>query len=1082
MRLRIYCAVLFTTFVQAVTAQTQANLTGRVVDPAGAIIAGASVTATNTDTAIPHTARSTQAGVYAIPFLPPGPYSLRVEAPGFKTTVRSGLVLEVSQSLEINIQMTPGTSTEVVTDTGKASGLDTQMDAGQTVSNQSVNNVPVESRRAGSLTKLSSGVAFKQESGVEDTPSFSVAGGRSQDQGWHLDGGSAQDNALGGPTNQLNPPSESLQEFRTETNSYSAEYGRSAGGHIVMTTKSGTNSFHGSAYEFVRNDAFDARTFFAQTPPPLRYNTFGAAGGGRIVKNKVFYFVNWESARKRNGSTFANNTVPTAAEVSGNFSGIKGLTIKDPLTGTAFPGNIIPTNRMDAIGKQIAAFYPTPNINTGTGLADSNNLIGNTSDAVRQDTVTTKFDYNINSKDKVYLRYTNADVQQRIRPVNTANPFADFRAEMHDTQQYNGVVDWVHTFSPTLINDFRFTYVNHAATTIFSQIDSGENAKIGLTGPINPADYPYITVAGYTSQGATKQFRDRGPSLTLYPSESFTWTKGRHEVKFGAEYRYSFNCDRYQQQPGGEFDFTAVGTGNGMASLLMGWVSSADVITAPELLGRIDIFGGYVQDKWTVSDRLTLNLGLRYEVEGPRWDRGGSQSGFNPTAINPVSNTPGIITFDGLNGVSKYANHWDLNNFGPRVGFAYRLANGWALRGGFGVFYDAEYGTVSTSRILTTGFGTNATFNSPDGGITPAFMLAQGMPAAAPINQTPSYGAVPVGGKPTTSPDYVSWDHATPYSLQWNFGLQHELKHGIVVEASYVANVGHKIAGNQLDINQIPLTDGHGPAKQSQTLRPFPQFSHVYMEADAFGNSSYNALNTKVEKRFAKGLMFMANYTWSKFLDNVTGGDDMNGTTTTYQSVYLQHLDKSYSGSDIPWSFAAHVVYELPFGKGRHFNQMNKVTEKVLGGWSMTGAYTQRAGLPWGVTELTNTSNTYSSSQRPNLVGDPNLPTDRSTGAKLTQYFNTAAFQAPAVSYFGNSARNVGFGPGMQQMDVSLEKEYRFREKYRLQLKIDNYNIANHANFANPATSQGGGDFGTIASLLAGAVPREFQFGLKLKF
>jgi hypothetical protein len=1081
-RLRAFCVILFTVFVQTVMAQNDANLTGRVEDQTGAIVVGATVTATNVDTGVPHSAKTTAAGVYAIPFLPPGPYELKVEAAGFKTALRSGVVLQISQALEINMKLTAGSASQVVNDTGSANALDTSMDQGQTVGKQSVDNVPVESRRALSLTKLDSGVAFKAETGIEDTPSFSVAGGRSQDQGWHLDGGSAQDNALGGPTNQLNPPSESLQEFRTETNSYSAEYGRSAGGHIVMTTKSGTNAFHGSAYEYVRNDAFDTRTFFAQTPPPLRYNTFGAAAGGRVIKNKLFYFINWESARKRNGSTFANNTVPTLAEVGGNFSGIKGLTIKDPLTGTAFPGNIIPASRLDPIGKQIAAFYPAPNINTGTGLADSNDYVNNVSDAVRQDTVTTKFDYNLSDKNKFYLRYTNSDVQNRIAPVFTANPFADFRAERHDTQQYNGVADWVHTFSPDLINNFSFTYVNHAAVTVFSQIDSGENAKIGLTGPINPDDYPYITVAGYSSQGAAKQFRDRGPSLTLKPSDSATWTKGRHEIKFGGEYTFSFNCDRYQQQPGGEFDFTTTGTGSGMASLLLGWVNTADVITAPELLGRIDAFGAYVQDKWTVSDRLTVNLGVRYEVEGPRWDRGGSQSGFNPTAINPVSNTPGVITFDGVNGVSKYANNWDLNNFGPRVGFAYRIADRWALRGGFGMFYDSEYGTVSTSRILTTGFGINASFNSPNSGTTPAFLLYQGMPAAAPITETAGYGAVPVGGKPTTSPDFVSPNHPTSYSLQWNFGIQHELRHGIVVEASYVANVSHKIAGNQIDINQIPLVDGHGPAVQSQTLRPFPQFSHVYEEADPFGNSSYHSLNAKLEKKFSKGLLFMANYTWSKFLDNITGGDDMNGTTTTYQSIYLQHLDKSYSGSDIPQSLAAHLVYELPFGKGRHFSGMSKLAENVVGGWSVTTAISLHSGLPWGVTELTNTSNTYSSALRANITCNPAISNFTSKAAMLSEDFNTSCFQAPPASYFGDSARNVGFGPGWEQIDGTLEKQWRFKERFNLQLRVDNYNITNRANFANPNSSQGSGSFGTIAALAAGAVPREFQFGLKLKF
>lgn len=1076
----IVLALLLALSSQCMVAQTQAVLTGRVFDESGAVIVGASVTATNTNTGTVTNSKSNAAGIYHFPFLAPGPYQLACENPGFKTYTRTEIILETAETLSIDIKMQLGSTTESLTVTGEVPLLQTENSTqGQFMERASVINMPVESRRSGSLVRLMGGVAFKSEGSIEQTPSFSMNGGRSQDQMWTLDGSSVQDIALGGPQNMMNPPSEALQEFRAVANGYNAEFGRAAGGMIIMTTRSGTNKYHGAAYEFLRNDAPDTRTFFAPSKAPLRYNIFGGSAGGPIRHDKTFFFANYEGARRRDGLTFANNTVPTAAEMNGDFSAIKGLTIKDPLTGQPFAGNIIPSSRMDPIGRKVAALYPTPNVSYDPSKPDANNYVTNVSDQTQQDVVTARLDHQFGDRDNLYLRFVYSYTNQWNDNV-FPNIYADYRAEWHGSRQYNGTANWVHNFTPSLFNELRLGLVNRASWTIFSQIGSNMNQQLGIQG-VDPTAFPYITLSGYSSLGATKQLRDRGPSETVQPVDSVTWVHGKHQVKFGGEYRFSMNVDRYQQQPGGEFDFSDRVTGNAVASLLLGWTYTAKVITAPKLVGRTDYYGLYIQDTWKATNNLTLNLGLRWDLDTPRWDRNNVQSGFNPSLMNPVSNTLGIVTFAGLFGTSKYAHNFDYNNFGPRIGFAYRLGDKWAIRGGAGIFYDGEYGFSST-RILTVGFGTNGSFSSPDGGTTPAFLFYQGMPTAPPYSPSVGFGAVAVGQKPNTSPEFIAQDHVNPYSEQWNLAIQRELKGNIAVEAAYIANMGHSLSGPAVNINQIALVDGHGPAKQDQTLRPYPQFNNVTLDTPSWGASSYNALNIKLEKRFSGGLNLMAAYTWSKFLDNVMGGDDLNNTTNSgYTQIQRHNLDKTYSGSDIPSRFVMTMVYDLPFGKGRHFDPGSQAFNAFFGAWEL-GINTEiRSGTPWGVVMVTDTSNTYAAANRPNLLSNPNISHD-STAAMLNQYFNTGAFQAPAAGYFGNAARNLGHGPGMIEGDVSLNKRWPITERLGLQFRVDCFNILNHANFANPATSMGAGDFGTIKSTLLGSTGRMLQLNMRLEF
>jgi hypothetical protein len=467
-------------------------------------------------------------------------------------------------------------------------------------------------------------------------------------------------------------------------------------------------------------------------------------------------------------------------------------------------------------------------------------------------------------------------------------------------------------------------------------------------------------------------------------------------------------------------------------------------------------------------------------MDYPRWEASNKQSGFDLTAINPVSNTPGVITFAGLNGVGRYAHDFDLNNVGPRFGFAYRVTKGFVVRGGYGIYFNGSY-QGSVNNALSQGFSLNGSFSSPDGGYTPAFMLKDGMPKVASLELWPGFGAVPVGGRVTTAPDFVAADHASGYAQQWNLTLQKELAGNILFEAAYLANVGHKLSGQDININQIPLVNGRGPTVQSQNARPFPQFGNVTRLGPSFGNSTYHALNAKVEKRFSRGVSFLGNYTWAKFIDDVEGSSELGGGSGNgYQHIEARRLDKALAGSDLRHRLAVSSLYDLPFGKGRRWAIDNAVLDMIAGGWALGGILEVRTGAPYGVVEATNRLNAFSESQRPNLLRDPNLPSGRSRDDMIRQFFDTSAFQAPGDGVLGTAGRTNGPGPGFFGWDMSIHKEFGITERFKLTFRADVVNLPNVPAFAAPNQSRGDGAFGTIGSTLGGSTGREIQLSLRL--
>jgi len=1061
-------------------AQTQSRLSGTVTDDTGAVVSAAKVVARNVQTGVTTETATSDTGSYLFPALLAGDYEVQVELSGFKKVTQSGIRLETGITRTVDLRLTVGAVTESIEVQGRAALLESETSSvGQLIERTSVLNMPLESRRTAGLVRLLGAVTFTSETGGEQVPMFSMAGGRSQNQMWQLDGAVVQNMSLGVAQLQLNPPAESLQEFKAEMSNFSAEFGRAGGGLILMTTRSGTNQYHGAAYEFLRNQALDTRTFFAPRKAPLRYNIFGGSFGGPIKKDRTFFFANYEGARRRDGVTVSNLIVPHAPEVSGDFSNRRDIAVLDPANAQPFPGNVIPASRIDPVSRQLAALYPRANVASDITRAPSANYTVNLSDKLTQDSLTTRVDHSLGNNDRIFGRYNVVAAPQEIASAYP-DAIADTRAGVRENKIHAVLGSWMHNFSPAVLNEARYAYsirkhINRSAGT-----GSDFNGKIGLKG-VDADSFPIIAVTGQSGFSVAPNERIQTPILTHHIVDNLTLIKGKHTLKTGFEMRYSLNKDELSQTGGGTFTFNDRATRSGMASLLLGWTSSAGQ-NRPDLLeARTDYYGTYIQDDWKISQKLTLNLGLRWELDTPRWERiENRQSGFDGTVVNPVSGTLGIVTFSGRDGRGKYAHNFDKNNFAPRFGFAWKPAGRTVVRGGYGINYlGAYFGAVVNT--LSQGFGSNFSFTSPDGGLTPAFLFRDGLPTGTREAIGPAWGAVRVGQAPRAAPDFIIPNHVNGYSQQYNLTVQRELGGNLLFEGAYLGNIGRKLGGGGVNINVIPLVNGRGPAAQSQTARIFPQFNAVTRLTPNWGDSTYHAMNLKLERRYSNGFNLLANYTYSKFLDNVEGGTEFaGGEGNGYTHPELRALDRSHSGNDLRHRFIGSSVYELPVGKGKRVDIANSVLNAVAGGWTLGVIAEFFTGAPWGAVEQTNLTNTFAGSPRPNLTCDPAISGGRSRAEFLSQWFNTSCFSAPAVGVFGNAARAVGFGPGQMNIDTSINKRWNLKERYGLMLRGDFYNLPNRANFTVPNAVRGRGDFGRITSTRG--TGRQIQLSLRLEF
>ncbi len=1077
-----------TLFASMALAQSgNSTISGSIKDASEAVIAVARVKIVNVETGVQFDTFSNSAGLYRAGALVPGRYRIEADAVGFDHLTRGPLNLQVSQTLALDLTLQVGQQSATVNVLESAPVTESQSsNIAQAVNRQMLAGLPLPNRAASSLAALAPGVVMI-DSGTgtaENYPVFSVAGGRARNQNFTLDGGNVS-NAVGltRPQQLTSLPVDAMQEFRVIANNYSAEFGHSTGGVITMSTRSGTGQFHGSLFESLQNNVFNARNFFAARRPPIRLNQYGASLGGPVRKEKTFFFATWERTGQLTSDTNIS-TVPTALNGGGDFSDLrssagKAVLIYDPATtaGTSrqpFPGNQVPLTRFDAVALAALSYYPSAN--RAPGLTNANNFVGSSANRLNRDIVVARLDHQFRPTDLFTARYY-------INDSGTNNsgtygvPASDPTGDLTDVRVQSLLGAHTHIFRPNLINELRVTYLRRKF--LDSRPGFGEDlaGKIGLKG-VSAAAFPAFTIPGYATLGnASAVYRLQTPILDRQILDALSWNRGKHAWKFGLEFRAGANDEIRDRGSAGNFTVSPLitdlpgvaGTGNALASFLLGEVSSASVQVSDKIPSRASYLAFYAQDDWRVTDRLTVNAGLRWEAELPRRVVGNKMNSFDPTAINPVSGTAGVVTFAGVNGVPARAFATDTNNFGPRLGLAWRIPGKreTVIRGGGGIFYGP---TVSNTigDVASLGFSTSASYIASLAELQSALRLRDGFPAVSRPALTAAFGAVAPGQTPNTSVAFFNPKQVAPISYQYNLNVQREVASGLLVEAGYLANVSHHLTANDLSLNQVaPELMGAGSA---QARRPFPQFSNVTWVNPSIGNSTYHGGFVRSEKRFGDNFWFLAHYTFSKFLDDVESANEY-GITGSYMDAYNRKLDKGLSGSDVPHHLVLTLLYELPRLRG------NRILKSTLGGWKLGLLETAESGAPFTVITTANTTNAFpAGSLRPNLLHDASLASDRRS---IARWFDTSSFAAPAQFTFGNSPRSGLRGAPLATTDVTLEKSIWLKEKLKFDVRGEFYNILNHANFNVPGATFGAADFGFVTSARAG---RTVQMAGRLSF
>lgn len=1078
----------------------QASVKGVVTDPGGAAVAGAEVQAKHTATGVMNSTVTNDQGLYSFPALPIGGWDFSVQKQGFSRWAAASVTLTTSQALELNATLQLGAVSETISVSATATTLETRSsDVGQLVESKTIEDMPLGDRRSMNMISIIGGAVFVDYS-AGAKPNFSLAGGRTQSQMLWIDGGSGQNMRLGVGQMDIDPPVEVVQEVKVLANNYAAEYGGSAGGVIVTTTKSGGNQFRGSLFEYLRNDKLDAANFFApvegnrKVKAPLRYNVFGGTLGGPIRKDRTFFFFAYEGSRRSEGST-RTLTVPTAEQRAGDFSRTFNaagavIPIYDPdttqnvggrLVRTAFPDNRIPANRLDPVAVNLMQFFPLPN-RPPDNLSGANNYRANGGVSLTRDNILSKVDHNAGERNKLSIRhlFNNDDrVSKAIYPVAAAETVTDQPAH----QQYI-FGQWTRVFSTAVVNEARFNYGRRFADAVSKGLDGDWPAKIGLKN-VPPDAFPQFNPAGFASLGAGTHRRLSTPITNLQFVDSLSWVTGRHTLKFGGDVRRSFIMDQLRSSISGQATFSVLPTGqpgvaasgNGLATMLLGFPTAFTIRDTPALRRASWYVAAFAQDDWTVTRDLTLNLGLRWEVDTPIRDLDNRMNGFDPNQINPVSGTPGVVRFAGVNGWRTAPFDTDLNNFGPRFGFAWKPfgSTKTVVRGGYGIFFAHPYDHgAPTSASL--GYEYSLALNTPDNGITAPFYLRNGVPAEATApTLDDAFGAVRVGQNPTTAVTFYETNRRTGYAHMFNFSIQREIGGGAIAELSYLSNLSRKLAGSNLPINQIrPELLGPGAAQKD---RPFPQFTNVSVNLPSLGVSSYHAGLLRIEKRFSSGFNLLSTYTYSKFLNNVDeGGATLGNEVSTYSDYYNRRADWGPSENDIRHRFTLSSVYEIPFGKGRRWGGESPL-RYVLGDWGIGCVGTIQSGAPFTVVTQANTTNAFSAgSLRADVLRSPNLDgADRS----LSRWFDTGAFAQPALYRFGNQGINQLRADGRVILNLSVLRNFALRESVKLQFRGEFFNAPNHPDFNTPGATFGAPGFGVVNSATAA---RQVQLGVRVVF
>lgn len=1132
--------------------QFTGTLQGTVQDSSGAVVPGAEVTITNQGTNFTTTATTDSRGNYIAPQLPPGLYKITVRKTGFKAAALADVKLDVQQIRAADVTLDVGQTSETVSvsASGTSAVETTSSTIAQTIENKRIVDLPLNGRNPFALVSLSPGVV---PSGGGSSPF--ISGGRNSTSEVAIDGitnVNAENNVSILDLNYT-PSVDAVQEFSVQTNSVSAEFGRLGGGVINLVTKNGTNQFHYTAFEFHRNSALDATNFFTnragQKKGSFRRNQFGGNIGGPVIRDKTFFFVNYEGNRQgsANVGTF---TVPLAEWRQGNFSNLRNaagqpIIIYDPLTTRAdpnspgrftrdpFPNNIIPTNRINPIAAKLMSYWPAPNTTPSNVNTQQNNFTASGTNINRSNRVDSRVDHNFTSQWRTFVRYSQ-QFKDSSSPFNHyGNEATPSNAGPTANTAKSVAIDNLYTVSPTLFLNVR--YGLNRRTSVRTPFSTGfDFTQLGFPSSLKAVadalEFPRFDVNGLSSLGQ-ETFNDLGIyQVTHSFNANVTKTYARHTIKAGMDYRKLMLNFLQLSQPSGQYSFQPLWTqrdpnqgastaGFGLASLLIGVPNSGNISHDPTPASSNPYWAWYVEDNWKVSPKLTLTLGLRYDLDVPRTERFDRYSVFDFNAVSPIASlVPAneFFTRDALRGAIRYVDAenrrqapTDKNNWGPRFGFAYNIFDKTVIRGAYGIYYSPSglqaAGHTGSSGMI--GYQSSSSMVVSLDGRTPIASLSNPFPNGFNLPTGNSLGALTNIGLGIGAG--VIPDPASPYVQQWNLNVQRELPGNIIFEAAYIGSKGTRLLNGESGLTQQQLPASFlslgtrlqdqvpnpffgiitnpssslrfATVSRGQLLRPYPQYNGINAFRVPYGFSIYHGGTLKFDKRFSNGLSFLVAHTWSKLIDDVSTTVGFQGQAGARQDAYNRAAERSIGSQDITHRFVTSFVYDLPFGAGKRFGKdWHKAANFIVGGWQFNGIATFQSGVPIIINQGANTVGLFNPSQRPTWNGsDASL--DGSKADKLAQWFNRAAFSITPAFTFGNAPRVM---PNLRQdgeknFDLSLFKNNYFNEgKWNVQFRAEFFNAFNRVRFNGPNGTVDNSAFGTVSG--QGNGPRQIQLALKL--
>lgn len=1076
------------------------SIVGSVRDSTGGTIAGATVTVTEKSTSVTLTGKTNSSGEYQFNALKPGSYSVKASMEGFSSQEFPDVVVEVQgrPSIEFNLQVGSVSQTLEVKEQTPLLNTETA-DVGGVVRERQIVDLPLNGRRYSDLALLEPGIQRNLTNTNNTAPDRFSSNGNLETQNYFaldgVDNNSGSTNLQEGSTQNVQPPPDALQEFRVQTRTYSAEFGTSAGAVINATIKGGTNGFHGNVWEFLRNSKLDANSYFNNLNGVRRgqfsQNQFGGTIGGPVIKNKTFFFFDMQNFTSRRATTVLS-TVPTPLMKAGNFTELRPtLTTAVPSQRGCINGNIIAANCLDPAGVKLLSLYPDPNIPSAvaaqgragswSGSPNYQFQYGVPVDILSYDV---RVDHNLNANNRIFGRFSNYAVDRQDPPW-TGNPIAgngNF-ATQYKIRGKSVALSWTDALSPSLLNELRggFSRDNARSDPLGLAVGTSLAADYGLNGiPASPfaAGIPPINITGLQRLG-TAPWRPQVQVAQVWQLlDTLSWLKGSHSMKFGFEHRHPSNNFLDAQSPQGQITSSGIYTGNsglGAADFLLGDVSTAS-FTTPSVIHNYKVaYNFFAQDSWRASKNLTVNYGVRYELFSPTLNHQNALANFT------AANGGGFVQSRDGGWFDRALIRPDKNNFAPRIGVSYQAFDRMVLRGGYGIFYQHDWRIGSESVLgANPPFFYDQSIAQVIGSVTPVFQLRNGFPAGQFGPALLDLSRLQIRAQDP--------NQRTGYVQQTSFGPQIQLSESTVVDISYVGNFGRKM--NRLRNANQGVYLGNGvtqfPYANLNSTLTSTAGNHAFLQvATNDGNTNYNGLLVSLRKRFTRGLGYGISYTFSKnfadFVDNLTGG-------STPANAYNYSLERSFSPFDTTHRLVGNAVWALPIGKGGMILNRGGWASTFAGGWQVNAIVSLQTGTPFTVTSNDFSMTGGNHANRANCVSDAfaGATSDRSRiagGSATGFYINPAAFAFPANGTFGTCAPRSFHGPGLQNVDLSLFKQFPIRESWRLEFRSEFFNAFNHANFTNPNSTYTaaqlqsfGKAFNTVTD------PRDIQFALKLYF